>query len=643
MKRLKSWALLGAIAALIFQSGVMPAHWSCSGFAFASDDANSKEANLKKRVAELIEKLGSDHYATRRQAQESLQQIGVLALDQLQAAILHSDPQIASTARYLVRSSFTNWTNDTDPLEVRKLLEHYSTNDETYREERIKLLAAVSFDRGLPSLLRIARYEVSGRLSRRAALSIFETTSKLPVRRTDAQTRQRWEAVVAAASQGKNQACQWLNEYASMKVNASEMNAEFWVSAVENESRLFQEKSMETSRELLVEFIRFTSEQLAENNRSLEALQVASRLSDIEYEDRNRLPHALDLCVWALDRGFPSIVIEQCEKPWIASIKHAYLDYLRAESYQRLGEAKQADEFANRAFLRGSAAESEFSMQDREAKAEFLNYRQQYVWAEREYRAALKIADPHDGATLGLTRSLAAMLVDGQDYAAAAEVMKPFADRFKREPAFAHEIDRDHKFSRVNSLLEEEKIGSYSERYTSNFLYYRGWDNMRSGKLEDAKQDLRKAWKLDSSNIDIAITMWKNRSDEAWNRESELAVEQAVKQFRQALPKLEREIQSNAPNEFASFQLDYAEALNMFAWTLVCTDRELDAALEHSQRACRLMPNSAAFLDTLARCLFEKGRVDEAIRTQKEAIALEPYSREIRRTLEEYESAPKKP
>ncbi|MFN9912894.1 MAG: hypothetical protein ACK53L_09930, partial [Pirellulaceae bacterium] len=138
----------------------------------------SPDQPMAGQIAELIEMLGNDLYATRRQAQDALQMIGVPALDQLQQASLHPDPQIAQAARYLIASSFTNWTEDSDPIEVRKLLEHYGTGDLAYREDRILRLLALKDERGLPALLRIVRFEVSGRLARRAALAILRAHTR---------------------------------------------------------------------------------------------------------------------------------------------------------------------------------------------------------------------------------------------------------------------------------------------------------------------------------------------------------------------------------------------------------------------------------------------------------------------------------
>ncbi len=609
-------------------------------------DTKTDDKVLENRISELITQLGSDHYSTRRQAQDQLKKIGVPALDQLRDAIRNSDPQIVSAARYLVNSSFTNWTNENDPLEVRRLLEHYGTLDGPSREDRIKRLAILSVDRGLPALLRIARFESSGELSRRAAISILLTLNSRYQRVSNERDNQRWETVFEAASQGKNQACEWLAEFALIKTSKKTIDSKFWFAAVEKESTLLADKTAEvreTSRGLFVEFTRFVAEQLAKYSLPNDALQVAKGLLDIDYGTRDRRDKALDFCLWALENGFPSLVIEQCEKPWIQepSIRRTHLDYLRAEGHLRLGQAELSEEFAQRAFSRNQKNPSnDVLLSDRKDKGDYLRLRGLYDWSKREYQAAIAIADPLDPSTVEMVVALSSMLADGLDYASAVEILKPTIDRFEKEPSFANDIDHDPRFSFGRmSVFENAEAATFSNGLRSKYLHYRATSKIDAGDLSQAKQDLRDAIKADPENIDISITMWKNRGDEDWNRESEENVVNAIKKYREAIPKLERALRSNSSNDVATYQFEYANTLNTYAWILVCTDRELDAALECSQLACQVTPNQAAYLDTLARCYFKVGRIQEAVQTQLQSVALEPSSRELKRALTEYQAA----
>ena len=82
-----------------------------------------------------------------------------------------------------------------------------------------------------------------------------------------------------------------------------------------------------------------------------------------------------------------------------------------------------------------------------------------------------------------------------------------------------------------------------------------------------------------------------------------------------------------------------ATPLNQFAWlignTLGETDPQLaEEAIRYSQKSLELRPDAAGYLDTLGRCYYAKGDLENAIKYQSEAARLDPHSRLIRRQLE---------
>jgi tetratricopeptide (TPR) repeat protein len=599
----------------------------------------SPDQPMAGQIAELIEMLGNDLYATRRQAQDALQMIGVPALDQLQQASLHPDPQIAQAARYLIASSFTNWTEESDPIEVRKLLEHYGTGDLAYREDRILRLLALKDERGLPALLRIVRFEVSGRLARRAALAILRAHTRPRLDGVSNADQTVWAMIQNSAVAGRSDACRWLTEFASNALAEQPFQPAWWKQAVEREQRLLREKSSETSRETVVDLTRFAAEQMLENSQPAMAKELAASLLKIEYLERERLPKAFDYCEWAMQRGFHELAIEQLDQAWFQLYRHAQLDYLRAEAHTALRQSEEASRYAERAFRRGEPTDQPgVALDNRVVHARFLTFRKQYAWAEREYRAAIETISVYDRFSLEPIRDLAALLADGLDYAAAAAVLQPLIERFEKDVMFAKEIDSDFEDDRDD--IFGVPAPSFTKQLRATYLFYRAKAKIASGELETAKPDLREAVQLYPENIDVAITMWKHRDDEAWNREGDQRIAEAIERFREALPRLERKSRLNHNrHEFATNLQLYTIALNTYAWLLACTERELEAALEASQRACQLQPNNAAYLDTLARCYFQSGQIDEAVRIQKKAVAIEPFSREIIRTLEEYQAA----
>jgi len=121
--------------------------------------------------------------------------------------------------------------------------------------------------------------------------------------------------------------------------------------------------------------------------------------------------------------------------------------------------------------------------------------------------------------------------------------------------------------------------------------------------------------------------------------EAKKAFASAVLAFRETLPQLEKELRTSNSAVRATHEFRYSIALNPYAWLLASTGHDLEYALECSELACRLHPNNAAYIDTLARCHFKNGNITNAITLQKQAIAAEPSMRELQRNLQAFEAA----
>ncbi len=598
-------------------------------------------AKVAKRIAALIGQLGDEHYATRQQAQSELHEIGVPALEQLQAAVFNTDPQIASSARYLLRSSFKNWTNEKDPLEVQKLLLNYGTEDYAHREGRLYRLQLLQEDRGLPAILRIARFEATGQLRRKAAMTILRPRLPKAADPEKATSEDIWELILSASIEGKNDACLWLAEVAATELGKKSFSPEFWLQVIESEKKLVVDKSSETSREAFVELIKLVSEQLLRHQHKDKAFEVAKRLLDIPYVDRELRPAAIDKCDWFLRHEFYSLVELQCKALEGLIESPAFLTYRRAEALLKDGDLSNAKKYADIAFSRNNRS-GQVLTHDRGNMGDALFRQMQYDWAEREYRAALTENKLNIHEELDLIERLRKLLVDGAEYGKAAQVMLPMVERFESDPTFTKEIDGDSLLRNVPAEPGNSTV-TLSRILRSNFLYYRALDKINRGDLATAKQDLRESFQLFPDNIDVAIAMHRIRDDAEWNEESNGIVEKTLAGFRTELTRLEKAARINGPGEVATHRKSYSTMLNNYAWLLVGTNQDLPIALEASQKSCTLDPGEAGNLDTLARCYFKVGKVEEAVRTQKTVVAMAPHHREFRRSLDEFSQSGKKP
>ena len=79
---------------------------------------------------------------------------------------------------------------------------------------------------------------------------------------------------------------------------------------------------------------------------------------------------------------------------------------------------------------------------------------------------------------------------------------------------------------------------------------------------------------------------------------------------------------------------DRADFYNHWAWLIANTEGDMQKALAYSQRSLELRPNEASFLDTLARCYYANDDLENALKQQRKAVALEPHVQALHRQLE---------
>ena len=86
-------------------------------------------------------------------------------------------------------------------------------------------------------------------------------------------------------------------------------------------------------------------------------------------------------------------------------------------------------------------------------------------------------------------------------------------------------------------------------------------------------------------------------------------------------------------------QRNSATPLNQFAWLVGNTLGESDPVLAEeaircSHKSLEFNPDAAGYFDTLGRCYYAKGDIENALKYQAEAVRLDPHSGLIRRQLE---------
>jgi hypothetical protein len=127
----------------------------------------------KRQIHQLIRQLGDPHFASRRSAAAELRQIGAEAFDQLHEATADPDPEIAASARYLLRRISVRWVQSSDSPTVRNSLRDYDRQPDNVRLRRVDDLSELANGEGVAGLCRIARFDRSPIVSRMAALAVI--------------------------------------------------------------------------------------------------------------------------------------------------------------------------------------------------------------------------------------------------------------------------------------------------------------------------------------------------------------------------------------------------------------------------------------------------------------------------------------
>jgi tetratricopeptide (TPR) repeat protein len=151
---------------------------------------------------------------------------------------------------------------------------------------------------------------------------------------------------------------------------------------------------------------------------------------------------------------------------------------------------------------------------------------------------------------------------------------------------------------------------------------------LAAGKADEALREANLALECMPGNVDLATQLVPELDRLGRARE-------ATRLFEKTLTPYEK-VCSDYPK--------YAAGHNSAAWLSACCRRDLEKGLTHARKAVELSPDSAAVLDTLAEVLFQLGKKDEAVATQKKVVALAPKNKYFRKQLKRIEAGdPKVP
>ena len=638
----KNLRLFGfALATLLLAIVCPPVH------AQVAVQSNNPSDELRVHIAQLIEQLSDPSYSARLRAQGELERIGVLALDQLHAASFHADPQIASTARYVVQSNQFSWSWDTDPVHVRQILSNYGAADSD-KSTYIDQLQRLEHDEGFAALCRLVRYETRSGLAKRAALILMR--SKPVVGQT---LEIRKEALYSFVNGGQSQASRWLVKYAS---NEIEFDRNWWDQTLADELQQLKSGSVETNLDLVIDLHKWVAEQsydvpkLRTYSLSIarSILTLGKTVPTLDSLIGNRSTRANEFAQWALKYKLPELVQEQHAKLPNSIVSREFMfGYLLAESFMLQGNKDQANAIADRSLNQvpctetgipktpnpdaagptkggiDSTARKMAANQDIHSNlGERLQERGQFDWAEAEFRLILN-DDLTNFSTLICMRSLSAMLQIQGKHSEAAEVLEPFVVRYNNEPMFKRQI---------NDFFRDQT------EIVSNYYLYVADDARQANDIEKAAKNYWLSIELEPENVDAIIGLYRLglTDKEKEKRRNELA--SLIAKIRSKIRGEEEQLRMSNPGDHASYSVKLAMLCNNLAWLIVNSEGSKEEALFLSRKACNLAPEVAENLDTLAYCYAALGRYQDAVDQQRRAVSLKPHHPELVKALYRFEA-----
>jgi tetratricopeptide (TPR) repeat protein len=554
----------------------------------------------KEAVQKLIAQLGDDQYTIRRHAEEELSRLGPEAFDLLKMAEDAGDLEVAERAHYIIQRMRVEWVHPDDSPEVRRALARYGDLNQAEREKRIARLSELKDFEGLPALCRIARLEPSPEIARKAALAVLAqhppTDGKLPAlaaAKQELSTSQRAPVVWIQL---------WLRELADRKATLADWNA-----ALESEAALLKEQSPETTQQIVYALLKRRLDVCNELGLVDETTRALLQIADL-FDDEGAYQRYSSSMRWALrwviDHKRWDVLDQVHERRRDQLHGDPKLLYCVASAFARAGRADESEKLATAAFeMRANASDRVL------AAAELANLGS-VEWAEREYRRVIAEAPVVSKDSLEARQGLATWLNDREDFKGAADLLTEFLDVVKQDrPA-------------MQRLAQELGGNADTTVATSRREFYMACYYEQQKQYDKQREALSRAIRLFEEDPDVLIAMYRSKEADDAFRE----------QTRARIRDMSQKIQT-----FCDQNPDVPSPHNEWAWLIANTEGDYAKAVEHSLRSLELKPEEPSFLDTLGRCYYAAGDLENAVKSQRRAVELAPHYQVMRRQLAQFE------
>jgi tetratricopeptide (TPR) repeat protein len=577
--------------------------------AAASISAAEGVDSLDARLDDLIQQLGSPQFTTRRAAANEIRRIGPEAFDKLHSATENSDPEIAASANYLLRQIAVRWTRGDDTSSVKRLMRGYGDRKDDDRRRIVQMLAGLPENEGVGGLCRVARFDRSPLLARLAAMAVIQ--SDLDSAR-GADSPQIDPAIFdRELGESRREASRWLRQY-QLQLRDPAASVAGWQQLIDEEAKRTNVDVEETSPAIVTAMMWNLADVHRRLGQTEPLLAVLDRMlatgdSDSEKLLGTFLQWFVEHESWDALQQFATAHDDEIQK----SKRTLYL--------LAMARTKQNDNAAAEA-LAARAAEIEPAKPfDGLNAAQLLVELGQYDWAVREYKAGFE-GQPIDSViAIGSRVELAELLRDYENYREAADAIGPLVDAMQN----GSDVKRTYEgalaeLAEQNSFLPEVDMLFARSHYLEACHYAQQHD------YEREREHLLKAIGHDETDADVLIAMYRvGNADDMWMADTRKRI--------QALAKaIEEQIDDNPSS---------AIPYNQWAWLIANTEGDFAKAVRFSRRSLEIAPGTPSFLDTLGRCYYSAGDVENAVKSQRAAVALIPHMQVMQRQLKEFEKA----
>jgi tetratricopeptide (TPR) repeat protein len=583
--------------------------------------ADQPSADSRQRIDELIRQLGNPRFTLRRAAATELDKIGPEAFDQLYAATDNADPEIAASARYLLRQITVRWTRSDDTAKVRQIFRNYGEQDDDEHKRALLLLSQLPNGEGLGGLCRIARFDRSPLISRLAAVAvILPAEFDEPTRSLDA------DVVNRELGESARPAAMWLRQY-EIQIRDPAASIAGWQKLIDEETKRLETHGDETSATIVSEVLWNLADVYRRMGDTAQVLAVADRMMTLGGDDSddilvNTLQWFVDHQMWTPLDQFATKYdgrIQQAKRPL----------YLVALARAEAGNKELAEQLAERAW----------HLEPKQPLASFEEGRElaglgQLDWAAREYHAAFDNQSLDSPTAIPARVSLSVLLQDYERYQEAADVVEPILKALEKNDRLVKEYENLQRvfYERGVDLQDAASLALRQHFLLACAYEQQGdWAHQREQLLQALTPGEGDA---DAEDADVLIAMYRmHEADDAWRADT-------LKRINALAQTIEKQIVED-PNS--------GPAYNQWAWLISNTEGDYEKALRYSKRSLELpseqrterrsISSRASYLDTLGRCYYAVGDYENAIKSEREAVRLIPHMQVMLRQLAMFEKA----